>query len=115
MIRHVVMLYPLAFRRRYGAEIVDLLERSDQPARDALDVAVHAVHLHWEVLVNTWFRHATNALLAASLVLLGYVVNDLSDGVTEIHRHWWSTLSVVLVVAAAGARAVATHIAVRRS
>ena len=109
MIRYAVMLYPLAFRRRYGAEIVDLLEHSEQPARHALDVAVHAVHLHSEVLVNNWFRHTTNALLAASLVLLGYVVNDLSNGVTEIHRHWWSTLPVALVVAAAGARAVVTH------
>ena len=114
MIRHVVMLYPPAFRRRYGPEIVDLLERSEQPARDTVDVAVHAVQLHWEALVNTRLRHATNALLAATLVLLGYVVNDLSDGVTEIHRHWWSALSVVLVVAAAGARAVVTHISARR-
>ena len=114
MIRYVVMLYPRAIRRRYGPEIVDLLERSEQPARDALDVAVHAVHLHWEVLVNNWFRHATNTLLAATLVLLGYVVNDLSNGVTEIHRHWWSTLSVALVVATAGARAAVTYIAARR-
>ena len=114
MIRHVVILYPLAFRRRYGPEIVDLLERSEQPAHDGFDVVVHAVQLHWEALVSNWFRHATNAVLTATLVLLGYVVNDLGEGITEIHRHWWSTLSVVLVVAAAGARAIVTYTVARR-
>ena len=104
MIRHLVLLYPWAFRRRYGPEIAGLLEASEQPAGDALNVMVHAVKLHWEALVIIWIHHAINAALAASLVLLGYAINDLRDGIIEIHRHWWSTLAVILVVTAAGAR-----------
>jgi hypothetical protein len=35
----VLALYPVAVRRRYGREIVDLLERSDSPGRDLANVA----------------------------------------------------------------------------
>ena len=114
MIRHIVMLYPPAFRRRYGPEIAELLERSQQPGRDALDVAVHAVRLHWEELISNWSRHASSAAVAVTLLLLGYVVNDLSDGLTEIHRPWWSMLAVTLVVAAAGVRLIVTSSTPRR-
>ena len=114
MIRHIVMLYPPAFRRRYGPEIAELLERSTQPGRDTLDVTVHAVQLHWGELISNWSRHASSAALAVTLVLLGYLVNDLSDGITEIHRHWWSMLAVALVAAAAAVRLIVTSTTPRR-
>ena len=35
---------------------------------------------------------------------LGYIVNDLDDGVTEIGRHWWSSIALVVAVLSIGAR-----------
>ena len=48
------------------------------------------------------------------MFLLGYAVNDLESGVTEIHRHWWSTLAVGLVALGAAARVAVELLAARR-
>jgi hypothetical protein len=33
-------------------------------------------------------------LAAASLFALGYAVNDLANGITEVPQHWWSSAPV---------------------
>jgi hypothetical protein len=47
-------------------------------------------------------------LFAVSLVLLGYTVNDLGAGLTELPRHWWSS-GVAVFVIASGAAALLTR------
>jgi hypothetical protein len=36
---------------------------------------------------------------AVSLVVLGYTLNDLGTGLTELPEHWWSSGAAVLVIA----------------
>jgi hypothetical protein len=40
-------------------------------------------------------------LAAASLVALGYAVNDLASGISEAPQHWWSSAPLAGLVAAA--------------
>jgi hypothetical protein len=44
-----------------------------------------------------------SAMFAAGLVVLGYSVNDLSTGVTELPQHWWSSGAALFVVASGAA------------
>jgi hypothetical protein len=44
-----------------------------------------------------------SVLFVVSLVLLGYTVNDLSIGLTELPRHWWSTGAAVFVMGSGAA------------
>jgi hypothetical protein len=37
--------------------------------------------------------------LAVSLVLLGYTLNDLGAGLTELPQHWWSSGAGASVIA----------------
>jgi hypothetical protein len=36
---------------------------------------------------------------AVSLVLLGYALNDLGAGLTELPQHWWSSGAAASVIA----------------
>jgi hypothetical protein len=105
MMRWLLRLYPLAFRRRYEDEILELLHCSARPRRDVLDVALHAGHLRLEQIMTNAGRHLANVALAGAIFLLGYTVNDLHGGITEIHRHGWSTAAVLLVVVVGALRA----------
>ena len=49
-------------------------------------------------------RHLADLVLAVVLFTFGYAVNDLQDGVVEVHQHWWSSAAVLLVLAAAALR-----------
>jgi hypothetical protein len=44
-----------------------------------------------------------SVLFAVSLGLLGYTVNDLSTGLTELPQHWWSSGAAVFMVASGAA------------
>jgi hypothetical protein len=114
MKRWLVHLYPKPFRRRYEAELVDLLEHSACPVRDTLDVAVHAGQLRGEQLMTNAARHLADAVLAVALFTLGYAVNDLQDGVVEVHQHWWSAAAALLVLGAAALRATVGIAATKR-
>ena len=52
-------------------------------------------------------RHRLHTLASlsfvVSLVLLGYTVNDLSTGLTELPQHWWSSGAAVLAIASGSA------------
>jgi hypothetical protein len=102
--RWLLRVYPEPFRRRYEDELIDVLNESPRPARDLLDVAVHAGRLRGEQLMANATRHLASLALAASIFVLGYAINDLQDGIIEIPHHWWSTSAVLLVVAAAAVR-----------
>lgn len=85
--RWLIRVYPRQWRERYGEEVADLLRCSGNPVRDTADVLRHAVLAWLEVEV---VRVTTLVAAGASLVLLGFAVGQLADGVGEIHRHWWS-------------------------
>jgi hypothetical protein len=40
---------------------------------------------------------------AVSLVLLGYALNDLGTGLTELPQHWWSSAAAASANASGGA------------
>jgi hypothetical protein len=84
---------------------------SEEPLRDLVNVALHGVQLRLEMMMTNRLRHA-NAVLAVFMVLLGYVVNDLESGITDVHRHGWSTLAVGLVALGAAARVAALDLLV---
>jgi hypothetical protein len=85
---------------------------SEEPLRDLVNVALHGVQLRLEMMMTNRLRHAANAVLAVFMVLLGYVVNDLESGITDVHRHGWSTLAVGLVALGAAARVAALDLLV---
>lgn len=44
----------------------------------------------------------TAAVVAGiGLFALGFAVNDLEDGIVEVPMHWWSTLPLLFLAAAA--------------
>jgi hypothetical protein len=45
---------------------------------------------------------------AVSLVLLGYTLNDLGTGLTELPQHWWSSAAAAWVIAS-GCAALSTR------
>jgi hypothetical protein len=48
-----------------------------------------------------------------SLALLGYTLNDLGTGLTELPQHWWSSGAAASVIAT-GCAAVVTRNRLRR-
>ena len=92
----------------------ELLDHSERPVRDALDVAVHAGQLRGQQLMTNAARHLADLVLAVALFTLGYAVNDLQDGVVEVHQHWWSSAAVLLVLAAAALRVTVAIAATKR-
>ena len=114
MKRWLLHLYPKPFRRRYEDELIDLLDHSARPVRDALDVAVHAFPLRGEQLMTNAARHLADLVLAVALFTLGYAVNDLQNGVVEVHQHWWGSAGVLLVLAAAALRVTVAIAATKR-
>ena len=97
--RHpVVRIYPHDWRQRYGQEVEDLLDRSDRPMRDSVDVAVHAIAKRMENCMRRFIsliQIVATILAAVSLVGFGYALNDLAGGITEVARHWWSTIPIL--------------------
>ena len=104
--RWLARLYPRRWRDRYGSEVADLLGVSDHPWRDGADVAVHAALVWLEVPM---VKLALMALAAGSLVLFGFSVGQLADGVFEIHEHWWSTASAASAICACAAVVVSVQ------
>jgi hypothetical protein len=105
MTRWLLLLYPRRFRDRYGDELAELIVRSDHPRSDAINLAVHASRLRLEAVMTRPLRHVLNAVVLLTAFALGYAVNDLQDGVTEVPQHWWSSLALVVLVLAIAARA----------
>ena len=104
MIRWLLRLYPAWYRDRYGVEIADLVANSDHRLRDVTNVAVGAVRLRWENHMIRPLRHLADASAVGTVFILGYVVNDLEHGISEIGRHWWSSMALVVTVIALTAR-----------
>jgi hypothetical protein len=63
---------------------------------------------HSEDAMDRPLHTLASVLFAVSLVVLGYTVNDLSTGLTELPQHWWSSGAAVFVIAS-GAAALLTR------
>ena len=105
MTRHLARLavrtLPGPTRERYGPELMVLLDCSPRPLADTVDVLVLAVRAHVEDRMRHPLHTVASISLAVSLVLLGYALNDLGTGVTELPQHWWSSGAAALVIASA--------------
>jgi hypothetical protein len=60
--------------------------------------------MRWESAMSRPLRLVADAVVLITVFGLGYIVNDLEDGVTEIGRHWWSSFALVVAVLSIGAR-----------
>jgi hypothetical protein len=96
-VKRLVRLYPRRWRDRYGREMSDLLSASERPWRDGLNIAAYAVLAWLEVPL---FRAIVTVVAAGSLVMFGFTVGQLADGVSEIPEHWWSSASASVAIVA---------------
>ena len=60
-------------------------------------------------------RHLADVVLAVAVLTLGYAVNDLQDGVGEVHQHWWSSAAVLFVLGAVALRVTVAIAATKRA
>jgi hypothetical protein len=103
--RLAVRMLPAHTRHRYGRELVVLLDRSSRPVADTIDVLFLGARQHLEASMIRPLYAIACASLVVSLILLGYTVNDLGAGLTELPQHWWSS-GVAAAVVASGATAL---------
>jgi hypothetical protein len=99
--RVVLRLYPSHVRNRYGPELLALLATSRTPTSDLLDVIRAALSDRLEEFVMTYLRTFAAIIGAFALFALGYAVNDLQHGLTELPRHWWSAAPAGLLLVSA--------------
>jgi hypothetical protein len=103
-IRRIIVrsLLPLEWRRRYGDEVEDLLDASAWRFADVFDVALLGLALRTEALRRlSMVYYVTGLLLVGAGVAGGLLTaSELTNGIGDIHEHWWSTAGVVGPVAA---------------
>ena len=97
---NVGALIPARLRERYGEEIQALMNESKRPAADLLDVVRQAARWHLEGYTMNIWRAFAIALATVSVFALGYAVNGLAEGITELPRHWWSGAPLLGLVVA---------------
>ena len=102
-------MLPARTRARYGQELVALLDCSPRRVADTLDVLFLAARAHLEDPMRRPLHTFAELSLAVSLVLLGYTVNDLSTGLTELPQHWWSSGAALFVIASGAAVLLTRH------
>lgn len=93
---------PARWRKRYGEEIDELLSASERPFADLLDVAKQTTRWYLEAVMRNVWRTSAIVLGIVSLFALGYTVNDLADGITELPKHWWSSAPLFGLALAGG-------------
>jgi hypothetical protein len=102
-------MLPAHTRDRYGQELLEVLDRSPRPLADTLDVLFLAVREHLEDPMRRPVHTVASVSLAVSLALLGYTVNDLSSGLTELPQHWWSSGAAASVIASGAVALLTRH------
>jgi hypothetical protein len=111
-VKWLIRLYPRAFRQRYERELCDLIDSSPTRLADHPDLiqsiasericAGRPERSTMRSTLTVWLVAPAILLATASLVSLGYALNDLADGITEAPRHWWSAAPIAgLALAAA--------------
>jgi hypothetical protein len=90
-------LLPASWRDRYGAEVHDLLDASGWRLRDILDVVWLGLTLRTEALRRLSMIYYTIGLLLLGAGVAGglWSAAELTNGISDIHEHWWSTAAFV--------------------
>ncbi len=70
--RHVLRAFPAGFRRRYGDELLELVEANGSPVRDATNVLLAGLRMR--VATTTFGVGVVSAAALGSAVLGGCVV-----------------------------------------
>lgn len=104
----LLRLFPREWRERYGHEVEEALEHSTRPARDRLDLVRAAVSVRGQDArsrLEGAVRRAGLGVLSGALLLAGaagawWSQANLSEGIGEIPRHWWSTAACLPLAAA---------------
>jgi hypothetical protein len=107
--RLAVRMLPAQTRHRYGRELIVLLDHSPCPVADTIDVVFLGARQHLEAPMRRPLYTIARVSLAVSLVLLGYTVNELTAGLTELPQHWWSSGAAAAVVASSAAVLLTRH------
>jgi hypothetical protein len=55
-------------------------------------------------MARTLLAASVFAMAAVSLVGVGYSLDQLTNGVRDIHEHWWSTAPVVMLAISVAGR-----------
>ena len=92
---------PRRLRQRYAAEIVELFGQSKRQLFDWLDVLRLGLRARLEDIMRSIAARACALTAAVSLVAFGYAIAELTDGVRDIHEHWWSSAPLLTLVASA--------------
>ena len=97
---NVRALIPARLRERYGEEIQELLSDSRRPTADLLDIVRQSARWHLEGYAMNIWRTFAIVLATVSVFALGYAVNGLAGGISELPEHWWSGAPLLGLVGA---------------
>lgn len=108
----VLALLPSRWRSRHWAELDDMLSARGWTFPDVADVAVLGLRLRTEQLRRS---DAMRTGIGMFLVVAGVVgafwsASELTNGLKDVHEHWWSTAAAapgvvgVLLLVAEGVR-----------
>ena len=110
----LLWLYPRRWRRRFGAEVEEMLAQSQRPIGDRIDLVVTApgvllAHLRSEDNVSKLdaMRIGLAVVLGAGVALTVVAATQLENGVAEVGQHWWSGAPALLIVVSAAGLVVA--------
>jgi hypothetical protein len=98
----VLWLLPASWRDGYGEDVEDLLEAGGWRVRDVLDVVLLGLTLRSEALRRLAMMYYTIGLLLMGAGIAGgfWSAAELTNGIGDIHEHWWSTAATVWPVGA---------------
>jgi hypothetical protein len=88
-------LFPRRWRQRYGCEVRDTFRVSGSRFDDWLDMSVVGLQQRLEDSMQSLLTVGLTTIAGASLVATGYALAELSNGLAEMHRHWWSAAPLV--------------------
>ena len=86
--------FPRRWRERYADEVRETFGRSSRPLSDWIDLVRIGLLTRLEEHVRSLLTIGLTAAAGVALIVIGYTLAELRDGVWEVHRHWWSTAPV---------------------
>jgi hypothetical protein len=92
----ILVLLPPSWRERHWAELEDMLSAGSWRLPDVADAVLLGLRLRTEQFRRS---DAMRALLGMLLVGVGvagalWSASELTNGLRDVHEHWWSTAAV---------------------